>query len=57
MRTLNPLDIWRNFRATTDNIAEHELSYAKALPRAMQVSNDANVGFPAFRSGRGTEGR
>src|SRR5262245_39181639 len=55
MRTLNPLDIRQNFRATTDNIAEREPSYAKALSRAMQVSNYANVGFPAFRSGRGTQ--
>src|SRR5262245_27381675 len=41
MMTLNPLDIRQNYRATTDNLAEREPSYATAFPRA-------NVGFPAF---------
>jgi hypothetical protein len=36
----------KNSRATTDNIAAHELSYATAFPRAMQVSM---TGMSAFR--------
>jgi len=50
------MDIWQNFRATTDNIAEREPSYAEAFPSAMRCRY-GNVGIPAFRSGRGTEGQ
>src|SRR5262245_44464941 len=46
MRTLTHWIFGKNSRATTDNIAAREPSYATAFPRAMQVSI---TGLSAFR--------